>query len=614
MRSARLLLLLAALSALTATPPPASASGRSETVAAPACAVPGDCRLREAAAPAGIRVGLATAGRGPVQEGVIAAEADVVVNHQFSWVGIEPERGVYDFTKADAEYAFATDHHLFQIGMHFAWDQALVDDLPSWVTSITDPDELRTVLRHRAEVIFERYPNLQMIDVINEPFATVGSTLFHNHFYDVLGPDYIDQLFSIVEAVAPPTVKLIVNEGGVEYLPAKADALVALAQHLQANGHRIDGVGFQTHLAMGEPDWQHLYDAMKRVSDLGMGAHITELDVPVSPKILHRDEVQSERYRRAAAVCLAVPSCTIFDVWGVSDEPSWYENDLYPGLDPLLFDDDFHPKPSYFALRTALEQGRPTDPGPPAFLRDRRVRDTSGAASATYPLACRATGTIRRAGYGELADVTALYLGGNALDLPVAARLVWSRATDGSGRAIHRAHLVFDLQAVADRYLEETARPAIGLGGHPDLVSTVWMRLTGSNVDVSFEPPGAAASGSANAVLATDLRADTRRPVDPAAVDLRWTSDLSSLGDGATAVVDPPTITMDVRVELGVVFHGSDVSGTASLPMTCGVRGEWRELATQVALDGSTTTSASAVASPAPSPADAVPGNATYTG
>lgn len=575
-------------------------------------AVAAGSTLAEAGAASGIRVGLATAGRGPQQEAVIAREANVVVNHQLSWVGMEPERGVYDFTKADAEYAFARAHGMFQIGMHFAWDQALVDDMPDWVGAITDPDELRAVLRHRAEVIFARYPDLQMIDVINEPFQTTGSALAHNHFFDVLGPDYIDQLFSIVEDVAPPSVQLIVNEGGVEYLPEKAAALVALAAHLKAAGHRIDGVGFQTHLSMGEPNWQNLYDAMRQVSDLGLGAPITELDVPVPPAIPHRDAVQSERYRRAAAVCRAVPTCSILDVWGVSDVPSWYETSVYAGLDPVLFDADYQPKPAYAALRDALAEGRPTEPGPPAFLRDQRVRDRSGTATTTYPLACRPTGEGTTGGYGELADITRLFLEGNPLEVPVPAELAWSPETDAAGTARHHARLTLDLQAVADRYLLETAQPAIGLGGHHDLLPTTWLRLTATALTAQFEPSGAESSGSATATAEGAVRADTRAPVPPSSLEVTWRTDLAALGPGATAIVNPPTLTMALTVELGVVVAGTDVSGTVTLPMTCSAHGTWLELATTVATvaTGETTTVPPGSA-PAATP---VAGAPAYTG
>ena len=564
--------------------------------------------MAAAGAPSDLLVGLATGGT-PERNEVIAREASMVVNHQFSWVGIEPERGVYDFSKADAEYAFARDHHLFQLAMHFAWDQALLDDLPSWVGDITDPDELRAVLRHRAEVIFDRYPDLQMIDVINEPFQTVGSDLYRNHFYDVLGPDYIDELFSIVEDVAPPSVKLIVNEGGVEYLPKKAANLVALAKHLKAAGHRIDGVGFQTHLAMGDPNWRNLYDAMRQVSDLGLSASITELDVPTPPTLPGRQAVQDERYRKAAAVCLAVPTCTILDVWGVSDVPSWYENDVEPGMDPLLFDADYQPKASYDALREALAAGRPSDGGPPAFLRDRRLRLRTGSAETTYPLSCTATAPAVRGGYGELSSVTAQYVEGNPLQLPVPARLRWSTATDDQGIATYRAHLALDLQAVADRYLLETARPAIGLGGHQDLLPSTWMRLTASDVTIRFAPDGSATSGSPSAHLA-QLRADTRRRVAATGVDLRWTGDLSPIADGGIALVDPPSIDLELRVELGVVVAGNDVSGTATVPMACAATGTWTELATDVQVADATDAGDDG----APNAAEPVAATPTYTG
>ena len=112
----------------------------------------------------------------------------MVVNHELSWAGIEPERGVWDFTKADDNYRFALDHGLYQIAMHFAWDQQVLDDMPAWVEGITDPAELRAVLAERARVIFARYPAIDRIDVVNEPLLTLGAELYHNHFYDVLGP------------------------------------------------------------------------------------------------------------------------------------------------------------------------------------------------------------------------------------------------------------------------------------------------------------------------------------------------------------------------------------------------------------------------------------------
>ena len=92
----------------------------------------------------------------------------------------------------------------------------------------------------------------------------------------------------------------------------------------------------------------------------------------------------------------------------------------------------------------------------------------------------------------------------------------------------------------------------------------------------------------------------------PTTATLAWSTDLSELGDGAIALVNPPTITMTLTVELGVVFSGADVSGTVTLPVSCTARGEWLELATDVDL--------TATPPPATPPAEPVDASPTYTG
>lgn len=318
-----------------------------------------DCALQDEARRAKVRIGLFPQDFGPESQATIQREANMIVNHGFSWNVIEPERGRWNFDRADEVHEFALRHRLPELAFHFAWENDVLDDFPSWVGAITDPDELRSVLRERARRIFERYPTLSAIDVINEPLPVAGSVLTQNHFFRVLGPDYIAQLWEIVESEAPRSTRLFVNENFVEYFPAKADALVALVTDLRARGARVDAVGLQTHLLLGEPDWALLRQTMDRLAALGVKVMITEVDVPVAPDLSDRFAVQAERYRRVVETCLAVRACDTINVWGVDDGHTWLDGLLGPGTDPLLLDRSFEPKPAYDAVRDALRAGRP---------------------------------------------------------------------------------------------------------------------------------------------------------------------------------------------------------------------------------------------------------------
>ena len=305
-----------------------------------------------------VKIGLFGQDFSPASREVIAREADVIVNHGFSWNVMEPAPEQYDFGPADVVDAFATDHGMEEIGVHFVWDQALLDDTPAWVLAIDDPDELRAVLGRRAEGIFERYPGLDRIDVVNEPLEISGGGLYPNHFRQVLGDDYIAELFGIVRAAAPAGTELFVNENFVEYFPAKADGLVTLVQGLLDAGVTVDGVGFQSHFMFGAPDFDLMRATGERLEALGVKVFLTELDVPVAADVPDRPTVQAERYRRAVETCLGWTTCDVINVWGVDDGHTWLDGVLGPGTDPLLYDRDRQPKPAYFAFREALLAAR----------------------------------------------------------------------------------------------------------------------------------------------------------------------------------------------------------------------------------------------------------------
>jgi len=320
---------------------------------------------------AGVRFGFHDENGAGGPDGELAAvEGNAFTNHGVSWRAFQPTP-MSVTGSMDAACDFSAVHDLYQVGFHYVWDQLVLDDLADWVLDIDDPDELRQVLRERVRLIFERCPGLDRIDVLNEPFGTLsGSSLYVNHFHQVLGADYVAELFRIVRAEAPAHVQLFLNENFIEYFPARAEAYVALVRDLVQSGAPVDAVGVQTHLLLvrppfaREPDWALYRRTLEELAALGVAVFVTELDVPVPPGTPNRFAVQAERYRRVVEICLAVPACDTIIVWGISDAATWLDDfDLLsgPDPDPLLFDDALHPKPAYFSVRDALLRGRGGD-------------------------------------------------------------------------------------------------------------------------------------------------------------------------------------------------------------------------------------------------------------
>ncbi len=625
-------LLLAAATTITA-PGTAADPGPTDAAGAPAasCADPDDCRLREAAAAVGISFGLTWPGS-PAEEAVFLAEADHHINHAFSWGTIQPTPDTWNFGPADASYQFALDHGLDQTGLHFAWDQVLLDDLPDWVLGVDDPDDLRAVLRDRAQVIFDRYPELDRIDVINEPFQTMGEQLYENHFHDVLGPDYISELFAIVGAEAPPNIELFVNEAGVEYLPGKADALVALAEQLLDEGARLDAVGLQTHLFIGEPNWDLLLDTMQRLDALGLDVMITELDVPVPDTVEDSQEAQADRYRRVVELCLMVPACDLVNIWGVSDAHTWIDWFLYPGLDPLLWDADLQPKPAYDAVRDALLGGRLD---PPDGDGTQAVPLTSGEESLTFTLSCTPSAEPAILGLSLIGEPVSLFAQGSPTRMEIPAELRWAPTAAAGAEVDYEMEFELDLPGQAASFLDERARPAVVLAGYRQYASTAFLTLDLDDLTTGFDvPDGATATGTPtgastgpsvsigwnagetalNATL-DPPEADTREPGEPFRISAEWSVVADEATTDAMLVASAPTVTFDLTLRMGVVVGAHTPFGGIRGPWTCAPTGMVPELHTTITGTPPTTTTSSSTPTTQPTPvATPIAETPTFTG
>lgn len=347
-----------------ATRPRASSPTTDGNVASAAsgggCVEPDNCTLAEAGATADVLVGTAGKWSSPERIALQGTQFSALTNeNELLWSVVHPEPDTWQWSSADRVVDFAVEHDQELTAAHFLWDPpALTQVLPDWVRAVTDPDGLRAVQRDHLAALADRYGgNVDRLNVINEPLTVDGTLEPRNHFHRVLGPDYITEAFTLADEVWPQA-QLVLNENLVEYLPAKADGLLALARDLVAQGVPIDGIGLQMHLFAGEPDWATLENLMTDLDALGLDVAITELDVP----LLNPDEtleMQAERARRVVETCLAVPACSSITFWGFDDGDTWLDSFLRPGTRPLTYDQDLRPKPMYHAVRYALLAGRP---------------------------------------------------------------------------------------------------------------------------------------------------------------------------------------------------------------------------------------------------------------
>lgn len=275
---------------------------------------------------------------------LITTYSSMTVENVMKWEIVEPDRGAFDFDKADRLMEFARRTGKRVRGHTLVWDY----QLPSWVE---DEDwsaaELKDVIRDHITTVMSRYRGrIDEWDVVNEPLTAEGS-LKEDVFLETLGPGYIAYAFEVAHRV-DPHAKLFMNELNAELPGPKARSLLTIARTLKRRGVPIDGVGFEFHVTGEEaPSRARIRELARATARTGLTFAITEMDVRDT-----EEQRQAQVYGDAAHVCASEPNCTGLTVWGVTDRFSWLGEDAAP----LPFDADGNPKPALRALVDPLRR------------------------------------------------------------------------------------------------------------------------------------------------------------------------------------------------------------------------------------------------------------------
>lgn len=288
---------------------------------------------------------------------ILAREFNIVMaEHDMKFGALHPERDVYDFSDVDAIVEFATEREMKVIGHVIVWFHVV----PRWLSEGNfSRDELMEILHDHIQTVVGRYRGqIYAWDVVNEPLEANGS-LRETIWYKTIGPEYIDLALQWVHE-ADPEALLYINDYG-EGLNSKSDSFYNLAKSLVERGAPLDAVGFQTHIGfLSASNAAEVGENMKRYAASGLDVMITEMDIPINKFKGTREEqlvAQADMYREFLEMCLDASNCKALLMWGFTDRHSWLTG-FTGGKAPLIFDENYRPKPAYYAMMEALRQKR----------------------------------------------------------------------------------------------------------------------------------------------------------------------------------------------------------------------------------------------------------------
>ncbi|MGQ9597591.1 MAG: endo-1,4-beta-xylanase [Thermoproteota archaeon] len=265
---------------------------------------------------------------------------------------VHPERDTYSFNEADTIIAFAEANGMKVRGHTLVWHE----QLPEWVRqgNYSHEEWVRILQDHIKTVVGKYRGRIYAWDVINEALNDDGS-LRNTVWLQNIGPEYIELAFRWAHE-ADPQALLFYNDYGSEGLGTKSDGVYNLVKSLLERGVPIHGVGLQMHVSLEYfPSPQSVAANIKRLNDLGLDVHVTEMDVrirmPVTSEELTR---QAEIYRDTLKACLSAKNCTAFVIWGFTDRYSWIPSFFSGYGSALILDELYEPKPAYYYIFQTL--------------------------------------------------------------------------------------------------------------------------------------------------------------------------------------------------------------------------------------------------------------------
>ncbi|MDY6781452.1 MAG: endo-1,4-beta-xylanase [Cyanobacteriota bacterium] len=270
------------------------------------------------------------------------------------WVCQQP--GTYNFTPADTIVEFAQQHNQAVRGHVLCWHMGFAP----WMKRLTTL-ELEKVLKDYIFATVDRYKGkCYAWDVVSEaiddkarPRTSIWSAI----------EGYIPKCFEWARQ-ADPDAQLFYLDYRLHTV-ARWNAIAKMVGELKENGIPIDGVGLQLHHdlfgVLGITNFR-LSSVVQQLKRLGVAVHISEVSIPIySPTQQLPDaakyELQANAYGKLMRECLKL-GCDSFSVWGFSDACVYHKP---PQRDknstPCLFDEEFQPKPAYWAVERELAGG-----------------------------------------------------------------------------------------------------------------------------------------------------------------------------------------------------------------------------------------------------------------
>lgn len=245
--------------------------------------------------------------------------------NEHKWEFIEETRDIMDWSKADAIANYAKEHNIPWKFHALVWG----NQYPKWMNELSTNEQREEIIEW-LDAAAQRYPDVQMIDVVNEAYMSDPNNWEAKKHYPIpfrdalggigsTGYDWVINSFKMARERWPDAI-LIINDYNTLEWDDEINWVKNTIPKLLEAGAPIDAVGFQGHeLRQFSADvLKARLDEMHDVIRLPM--FITEYDIRYED-----DQLQLERYKTVTPVLWNHPGIVGITLWGYIYGSTWYD-------------------------------------------------------------------------------------------------------------------------------------------------------------------------------------------------------------------------------------------------------------------------------------------------
>lgn len=229
----------------------------------------------------------------------------------------------------DRAYNYAMQSNLIFKDHTLIWGQ----QQPSWISSLDSTEQI-FYIEAWIRMIGQRYPGIDMVDVVNEPLVTHNPPDGGNgraNYKNALGGngetgwDWVIKSFELARKYLP-NAQLLINDYGIINDNSATTGYLTIINLLKDRG-LIDGIGVQGHrFEFESTNVNILKSNLDRLAATGLPIYISEMDLGnIGNAGTPDDNTQLDLYQRIFPVIWEHPGVKGITLWGYIEGQIWQE-------------------------------------------------------------------------------------------------------------------------------------------------------------------------------------------------------------------------------------------------------------------------------------------------